>query len=201
MEQLIREGQWWWPFVVALATAILAYGGSWLGAKLGKSHEHNQWSRNEKIKAYASFLSELNPLSWRTFSIWLGRDDESRASYDDAVQKAYMSLMMLASKDVVVHAIALLNATKEIGKLYDGLPDLVAEALFDSATSGTLTQEQLEAAVIQASSTKTLAQLEKLHELHRTLSNAMRKDLGLPEIDLGMLSFSTLSKQMQERSA
>ncbi|MFE4078201.1 hypothetical protein [Paenarthrobacter sp. YIM B13468] len=57
MDELIKQGQWWWPFFVPIATGILAMLGSWLGSRWGKTTEHKQWLRNKKMEAYSDFLS------------------------------------------------------------------------------------------------------------------------------------------------
>lgn len=65
MDKLIQEGQWWWPFLVPLATGFLALIGSWFGTKWGKTTEHEQWLRNERVKVYTDFLTEIKKEIWK----------------------------------------------------------------------------------------------------------------------------------------
>lgn len=60
MDGLIKEGQWWWAFLVPLATGLLALLGSWLGTKWGKTTEHQQWLRNQKIEVYTNLLRQIH---------------------------------------------------------------------------------------------------------------------------------------------
>lgn len=53
MEELIKQGQWWWPYLVPTLTGIFAL---WIGTKFGKATEHSQWLRNEKRQAYQKYL-------------------------------------------------------------------------------------------------------------------------------------------------
>ncbi|MEW1821747.1 hypothetical protein AB0323_13325 [Arthrobacter sp. NPDC080031] len=59
MDELIKQGQWWWLLVVPIATGSLALLGSWLGSRLGKTTEHEQWLRNEKIETYSEYLETI----------------------------------------------------------------------------------------------------------------------------------------------
>jgi hypothetical protein len=59
MEELIKQGQSWWPVAVPILTGAFALFGSWLGSRLGKVTEHVQWLRNSKQAAYAEFLSAI----------------------------------------------------------------------------------------------------------------------------------------------
>lgn len=61
MDELIRQGQWWW-LLIPLGTGILALTGSWVGAKLGQRTEHQQWLRNQKMETYASYLNATTAL-------------------------------------------------------------------------------------------------------------------------------------------
>ena len=56
MDELIKQGQWWW-LLVPLGTGVFALVGSWLGAKLGQKTEHKQWLRNEKQKEYVAAIA------------------------------------------------------------------------------------------------------------------------------------------------
>ena len=46
-------------FAVPVASAIFALFGSWLGTRWGRANEHKQWLRNERVKVYSEFLTEL----------------------------------------------------------------------------------------------------------------------------------------------
>lgn len=59
MEELIKQGQSWWPVAVPVLTGAFALLGSWLGSRLGKITEHEQWLRNSKQAAYAEYLSAI----------------------------------------------------------------------------------------------------------------------------------------------
>lgn len=65
MDELIKQGQWWWPFLVPIATGLLALLGSWVGTKLGKATEHAQWLRNERVRVYVDFLAEVKEEIWK----------------------------------------------------------------------------------------------------------------------------------------
>lgn len=65
MDELIKQGQWWWPFAVPVAAGIFALVGSWFGTKWGKTTEHQQWLRNERTKVYADFLSAIAEEIWK----------------------------------------------------------------------------------------------------------------------------------------
>lgn len=65
MDKLFQEGQWWWPFLVPIATGLLALGGSWFGTRWGKTTEHGQWLRNERVKVYTDFLTEIKKEIWK----------------------------------------------------------------------------------------------------------------------------------------
>lgn len=59
MDELIKQGQWWWLLIVPVATGGLALFGSWWGSRLGKSTEHEQWLRNEKVETYSQYLETI----------------------------------------------------------------------------------------------------------------------------------------------
>ncbi|MBT2522758.1 hypothetical protein [Arthrobacter sp. ISL-28] len=59
MDDLIRQGQWWW-LLVPLGTGLFALIGSWVGSTLGKATEHWQWLRNEKQKEYVAAVGSLS---------------------------------------------------------------------------------------------------------------------------------------------
>lgn len=61
MEELIKQGQSWWPVAVPVLTGAFAFLGSWLGSRLGKITEHGQWLRNSKQAAeYLSAIVEAS---------------------------------------------------------------------------------------------------------------------------------------------
>jgi hypothetical protein len=62
MDELIKQGQWWWLFAVPVLTGLFALGGSWWGSRLGKKTEHGQWLRNAKETAYVRFLDQAQTL-------------------------------------------------------------------------------------------------------------------------------------------
>ncbi len=64
MDELLKSGQWWWLLVVPILTGAFALGGSWLGAKLGKTTEHQQWIRNEKTEVYSQLMSMVTQISF-----------------------------------------------------------------------------------------------------------------------------------------
>lgn len=53
MDELIKQGQWWW----LVLPAVLALFGSWLGALFGKTSEHAQWLRNQKLESYTTYVN------------------------------------------------------------------------------------------------------------------------------------------------
>lgn len=65
MDKLFEEGQWWWPLLVPIATGLLALFGSWLGTRWGKITEHGQWLRNERVKVYTDFLTDIKKEIWK----------------------------------------------------------------------------------------------------------------------------------------
>lgn len=60
MDKLVSEGQWWWLFVVPVAAGFFALLGSWIGSRLGKVTEHQQWLRNHKIESYTNLLRQAH---------------------------------------------------------------------------------------------------------------------------------------------
>lgn len=56
MDELIKQGQWWW----LILPAVLALLGSWLGTRWGKTTEHSQWLRNQKIEVYTNLLRQIH---------------------------------------------------------------------------------------------------------------------------------------------
>lgn len=60
MEDLVRQGQWWWLIAIPVVTGVFALAGSWFGGRLGKNNEHTQWRRNERVKAYTDFLTAID---------------------------------------------------------------------------------------------------------------------------------------------
>lgn len=56
MDELIKQGQWWWLISVPVLTGMFALLGSWWGSRLGKTTEHAQWLRNEKKKDYVEAI-------------------------------------------------------------------------------------------------------------------------------------------------
>jgi hypothetical protein len=63
MDELIKQGQWWWLVSVPVLAGAFALLGSWLGSKLGKSTEHWQWLRNEKRKEYIAAIASMDTLT------------------------------------------------------------------------------------------------------------------------------------------
>jgi hypothetical protein len=59
MDELIRQGQWWWLIAVPVVAGLFALAGAWFGGRLGKYNEHSQWRRNERVEAYTDFLSAI----------------------------------------------------------------------------------------------------------------------------------------------
>lgn len=66
MDELIEQGQWWWVFAVPIATGMLAVLGSFLGTRFGKSAEHKQWVRNQKMKSYTEYLDACTAIHQAT---------------------------------------------------------------------------------------------------------------------------------------
>ncbi|MDP9982966.1 hypothetical protein J2W14_002368 [Pseudarthrobacter oxydans] len=60
MEDLVRQGQWWWLVAIPVVTGVFALAGAWFGGSLGKYNEHTQWRRNQRAEAYTDFLTALN---------------------------------------------------------------------------------------------------------------------------------------------
>ncbi|MFJ6536746.1 hypothetical protein ACIQH5_10975 [Paenarthrobacter sp. NPDC091711] len=56
MDELIKQGQWWWILVPVLT----ALAGAWVGARLTRTTEHKQWLRNQKVEAYTNILRQVN---------------------------------------------------------------------------------------------------------------------------------------------
>jgi hypothetical protein len=56
MDELIKQGQWWWV-LLPIVTAVFAVAGSWLGAKLGKDNEHEQWLRDRRLEKYTTYAN------------------------------------------------------------------------------------------------------------------------------------------------
>lgn len=58
MDELIKQGQWWW----LVLPAVLALFGSWLGAIIGKTSEHDQWLRNQRLEKYTTYVNACKHL-------------------------------------------------------------------------------------------------------------------------------------------
>ncbi|MGM7777918.1 hypothetical protein ACSVHC_18130 [Arthrobacter sp. KNU-44] len=63
MDELIKQGQWWWLVSVPVLTGVFALFGSWWGSKLGKNTEHWQWLRNEKQKEYIAAVDKMGEMT------------------------------------------------------------------------------------------------------------------------------------------
>lgn len=50
------------PLTVPILTGLLALFGSWVGSFLGRTTEHKQWKRNQKVETYMDFLEVARPL-------------------------------------------------------------------------------------------------------------------------------------------
>ncbi|MFS0717123.1 hypothetical protein ABC337_13840 [Arthrobacter sp. 1P04PC] len=152
MDELIKQGQWWW-LLLPVATGAFALGGSWLGAHLGRRTEHSQWLRNEKRKAYHEFL----------------KSGHSLAQFLSEAPERWQML----KEDMDVHAKILLSedidffAPKRLDKHLMAFSTAVvgAFAYEESATDG-LTREQAR---------------KNFDKAHQTLRKAMRKDLGITD--------------------
>lgn len=59
MDDLVRQGQWWWLIAVPVVAGGFALWGGWWGSRLGKNTEHSQWQRNEQVKVYTDFLTSI----------------------------------------------------------------------------------------------------------------------------------------------
>ncbi|MDR6637517.1 hypothetical protein [Paenarthrobacter nitroguajacolicus] len=60
MDELLRQGQWWWLLVPIAAAVVGTVAGVWIGARLSKTTEHEQWLRNQKIDSYTNFLRQIH---------------------------------------------------------------------------------------------------------------------------------------------
>lgn len=75
MEELVRQGQWWWLVAVPVVSGGFALLGGWWGSKLGKNTEHTQWQRNERLKAYTDFLTSVTEELEKVGSVDLDVDE------------------------------------------------------------------------------------------------------------------------------
>ncbi|UVJ37991.1 hypothetical protein [Arthrobacter sp. CJ23] len=102
MDELIKQGQWWWPFLVPVATGILAVAGSWFGTKLGKTTEHDQWLRNQKIEAYTNVLRQVhasvNSLDARHHNL-----EPASSQHKDITDTTNARLLIVASDEVTTY--------------------------------------------------------------------------------------------------
>ncbi|WP_130449790.1 hypothetical protein [Zhihengliuella halotolerans] len=69
MIEFLESFQW---VIVPLLAGFLALLGSWKGAKWGKTTEHEQWLRNERLRVYTRFLEEDVPLDVARMTSWIG---------------------------------------------------------------------------------------------------------------------------------
>ncbi|MGO4650220.1 hypothetical protein AB4068_00845 [Arthrobacter sp. 2RAF22] len=98
MDELIKQGQWWWLLVVPVATGGFALFGSWWGSRLGKTTEHEQWLRNEKVETYSQYVESLRRLDHLLSSVIIGA-----MSLDDALKSDFTGasrLRLISPKSV-----------------------------------------------------------------------------------------------------
>jgi hypothetical protein len=78
--EFINSGQWWW-LLIPLGTGICALLGSWLGSFLGKTTEHDQWLRNQRMQTYTEFLEACTVMRNRSSGILNHTDEKFHESH------------------------------------------------------------------------------------------------------------------------
>ena len=110
MDELIKQGQWWW-LLIPLGTGLFALGGSWLGAFLGRSYEHEQWLRDRKQAAYAEFLSAIVEATSTLHPAIEAREAQRRATV------ALSQIRLTGAQSVTAAAVALSGPVSDIHQL------------------------------------------------------------------------------------
>ncbi|MDR6438768.1 hypothetical protein J2790_003935 [Paenarthrobacter nicotinovorans] len=110
MDELIKQGQWWW-LLIPLGTGLFALGGSWLGAFLGRSHEHKQWLRDSKQAAYAEFLSAIVEATSTLNPAIEAREAQRRATV------ALSQIRLIGAQSVTAAAVSLSAPVNDMHRL------------------------------------------------------------------------------------
>lgn len=156
MDELIKQGQWWWPFLVPAATGLLALLGSWVGTKLGKATEHAQWLRNEKMTAYRTYMNAAHAFE----NVAKGHRPFNSSEMNEQQKILYSVDPDLVSSPLVDKAMSRYNS------VFGSTLIVVVER----RASGTEETED---------------ERRQLHELEaetKRLMNAFRKDLGIAKL-------------------
>lgn len=143
-----------------------------------KEEEYKQWTRNEKLKTYTEFLSDLNPLSKRTVIMLGGQDKEAQHEYDQVRTKALMNMLLIANDDVMQHAVKLIELTQGFSSLSEVPLKEALEEIEKRKAEGSPTKDVVEQAIDKGQQA-ALALVQKLSDENLELLAAMRKDLGL----------------------
>lgn len=103
--------------------------------------EHDQWTRNEKLKTYSQFLSDINPLSVQTLLTLYSGDQKAIHEYDQVRTNGFVSMLLVANEDVMDRATKLINLTRKVGTILgEGTIRALQEAVDQGASNLHLTK-------------------------------------------------------------
>lgn len=139
--------------------------------------EHDQWTRNEKLKTYSQFLSDINPLSVQTLLMLYSDDEKAIHEYDRVRANGFVSMLLVANEDVMDRATKLINLTRKVRTILGEGTIRVLQEVVDRGAS--LTPDEIYALVNDASREGAGDLVEEIYEQIRLLTMAMRRDLGL----------------------
>lgn len=129
MDELIRQGQWWWPFLVPVATGVLALAGSWAGSKWGKTAEHKQWRRNQRQEAYLGLFGAMGEYQTACIKVF-NRLPDAQTAIEQAKEAAdrmhqenyrYMATVPKEVPDAMVTVLS--TSTKLLEAAVDGITE------------------------------------------------------------------------------
>lgn len=126
MDDLIRQGQWWW-LLLPVVTALFALFGSWLGSKLGKDSEHAQWLRNRKQELYYNFLDVEN----RYFSSASAPEPDPEVTFE--LIRAMDQLTVVAPTPLYSLANSAVRLDDLLAEAYRGKPGPEQDAVIEKA--------------------------------------------------------------------
>ncbi|UKA61377.1 hypothetical protein [Arthrobacter sp. FW306-04-A] len=156
MDELINQGQWWWLLVVPVATGVLALFGSWWGSRLGKTTEHTQWLRNEKIETYSQYVETI-----RRGDIYLNSVISGAKAMSDTLES---------------------NDHTGGSRLRLISPKSVRDAAESHIESREAVLEFLDRSSLETSqTTEYKAAHNKMQEARKSLTDAMSRDLGITD--------------------
>lgn len=141
MDELIRQGQWWWPFLVPVSTGLLALAGSWFGSKWGKTAEHKQWRRNQRQDAYLALFDAMGEYQTACNKVLMRQPDPQKAL--ERVQEAADRLQLENFRYMALFPAEVLTA---LGAVFDASTKLAEAAAKGMAEGAEASREDYGAA-------------------------------------------------------